>query len=97
MARCSCACDDIRNNTVAVSVAVSFGQACDTASRIAGAGVGKGRQIAAVIKELWSSGTTKRVLWLSTSNELRDDARRDMNDLCARVCFLLVWSVLCTM
>ncbi|GIM01409.1 hypothetical protein Vretimale_6229 [Volvox reticuliferus] len=45
-----------------------------------GAGVGKGRQIAAVIKEFWATGG-RRVLWVSTSNDLRYDARRDLSDL----------------
>ncbi|GIL64960.1 hypothetical protein Vafri_18816 [Volvox africanus] len=45
-----------------------------------GAGVGKGRQIAAVIKEFWTTGG-RRVLWVSTSNDLRYDARRDLADL----------------
>lgn len=49
-----------------------------------GAGVGKGRQIAALIKVLWSGGT-RRVLWLSHCNDLREDARRDMADLGIRV------------
>ncbi|GFR48197.1 hypothetical protein Agub_g10014, partial [Astrephomene gubernaculifera] len=45
-----------------------------------GAGVGKGRQIAAVIKEFWATGG-RRVLWVSTSTDLRFDARRDLADL----------------
>ncbi|KAG2496515.1 hypothetical protein HYH03_005339 [Edaphochlamys debaryana] len=45
-----------------------------------GAGVGKGRQIAAIIKEYWATGGRK-VLWVSTSNDLRYDARRDLEDL----------------
>ncbi|KXZ54936.1 hypothetical protein GPECTOR_3g106 [Gonium pectorale] len=45
-----------------------------------GAGVGKGRQIAAVIKEFWATGG-RRVLWVSTSTDLRFDARRDLSDL----------------
>ncbi len=42
--------------------------------------MGKGRQIAAVIKEFWASGG-RRMLWVSTSNDLRYDARRDLSDL----------------
>ena len=45
-----------------------------------GAGVGKGRQIAATIKEMWGRGT-RRILWLSHCNDLREDARRDMSDM----------------
>ncbi|GFR48741.1 hypothetical protein Agub_g10699, partial [Astrephomene gubernaculifera] len=45
-----------------------------------GAGVGKGRQIASVIREYWATGGRK-VLWVSTSNDLRYDARRDLGDL----------------
>lgn len=39
-----------------------------------GAGVGKGRQIAALIKEYWltrKKKAPKRVLWVSTSTDLR--------------------------
>lgn len=49
-----------------------------------GAGVGKGRQIAALIKEYWLTRhkkAPKRVLWVSTSTDLRFDARRDLKDL----------------
>lgn len=46
-----------------------------------GAGVGKGRQIAALAKELYRARGVKRVLWVSTSNDLRMDARRDLNDM----------------
>lgn len=47
-----------------------------------GAGVGKGRQIAALIKELHRSPSgVKRVLWVSTSLDLREDARRDLRDM----------------
>jgi hypothetical protein len=45
-----------------------------------GAGVGKGRQISAVVKEMWRKGT-RRILWLSHCNDLREDARRDMVDM----------------
>eukprot|EP00877_Chromochloris_zofingiensis_P004683 jgi/Chrzof1/14215/Cz08g29230.t1 len=45
-----------------------------------GAGVGKGRQIAALIKEFWATGGS-RVLWVSTSSDLRYDARRDLDDV----------------
>eukprot|EP00879_Flechtneria_rotunda_P009637 GHRR01010084.1.p1 GENE.GHRR01010084.1~~GHRR01010084.1.p1 ORF type:complete len:1075 (+),score=467.79 GHRR01010084.1:930-4154(+) len=47
-----------------------------------GAGVGKGRQIAALIKEYWlrRPEEKRRVLWISTSADLRFDARRDLAD-----------------
>lgn len=45
-----------------------------------GAGVGKGRQIAAMIKEEHKRGGT-RTLWLSVSNDLRFDAERDLADV----------------
>lgn len=45
-----------------------------------GAGVGKGRQIAAMIKEEHARGGT-RTLWLSVSNDLRFDAERDLADV----------------
>lgn len=45
-----------------------------------GAGVGKGRQIAAMIKEEHARGG-KRTLWLSVSNDLRFDAERDLADV----------------
>lgn len=44
-----------------------------------GAGVGKGRQISALVKEMWRKGT-RRILWLSHCKDLREDARRDMVD-----------------
>jgi hypothetical protein len=45
-----------------------------------GAGVGKGRTIAGLIKQHWyKSG--KRILWVSVSQDLRRDARRDLDDL----------------
>ena len=43
------------------------------------AGVGKGRQIAGIIKLMWLLGT-RRILWVSHNNDLREDARRDMVD-----------------
>jgi hypothetical protein len=49
-----------------------------------GAGVGKGRQISALIKEMWRRGT-RRILWLSHCKDLREDARRDMVDCCITV------------
>uniref|UniRef100_A0A7S3VHT8 Strawberry notch AAA domain-containing protein n=1 Tax=Dunaliella tertiolecta TaxID=3047 RepID=A0A7S3VHT8_DUNTE len=50
-----------------------------------GAGVGKGRQIAAIIKEFWATGG-RRVLWVSTSRDLAYDARRDLDDIgCSNV------------
>lgn len=45
-----------------------------------GAGVGKGRQIAAVVKEFKKTGG-ERILWLSTSTDLRYDACRDLKDM----------------
>lgn len=45
-----------------------------------GAGVGKGRQIAALIKQHWEEGGTQ-VLWVSVSNDLRRDAERDLRDI----------------
>ena len=48
-----------------------------------GAGVGKGRQIAAMIKEHHAQGG-KRTLWLSVSNDLRFDAERDLADVGAQ-------------
>ena len=45
-----------------------------------GAGVGKGRQIAAMIKEEYACGG-RRILWLSVSNDLRFDAERDLADV----------------
>ena len=49
-----------------------------------GAGVGKGRTISATISEAWRHGT-RRILWLSVSSDLREDARRDMTDVGIRV------------
>ena len=45
-----------------------------------GAGVGKGRQIAGMIKEEHARGGT-RTLWMSVSNDLRFDAERDLADV----------------
>lgn len=45
-----------------------------------GAGVGKGRAIAALALEHWRTGG-RRVLWVSVSNDLRLDARRDLDDI----------------
>lgn len=45
-----------------------------------GTGVGKGRQIAAVIMDNWRRGR-KRAVWISKSGGLVDDARRDLRDL----------------
>ena len=65
-----------------------------------GAGVGKGRQIAAMIKEHHAQGG-KRTLWLSVSNDLRFDAERDLADVGAetiavfpKVC--CCWSAMCS-
>jgi hypothetical protein len=45
-----------------------------------GAGVGKGRQIAALIKQHWLEGG-RCVLWVSVSPDLKLDARRDLDDM----------------
>ena len=41
-----------------------------------GTGCGKGRQVAAIVLDQWLSGR-KRALWLSQSDKLLEDARRD--------------------
>lgn len=47
-----------------------------------GAGVGKGRQIAAIIRNsLCRKNHTKRHVWLSVSRELVQDAKRDLTDV----------------
>ena len=43
-----------------------------------GPGVGKGRSLAGIILENWSSGKSQRHLWLSVSADLSRDARRDL-------------------
>ncbi|KAJ9534596.1 hypothetical protein QJQ45_022183 [Haematococcus lacustris] len=48
-----------------------------------GAGVGKGRQIAALVKDFWAGGG-RRALWVSTSRDLSFDAQRDLDDMDAR-------------
>lgn len=48
-----------------------------------GAGVGKGRTIAGLVKQHWNSGG-KYILWVSVSQDLRRDARRDLDDLEAK-------------
>lgn len=45
-----------------------------------GAGVGKGRQIAAIIVENYLRGN-KKAVWISVSNDLYFDAKRDFKDL----------------
>ena len=45
-----------------------------------GTGVGKGRQVAAIILDNWLKGR-KRALWLSKNDELLVDAQRDWGDL----------------
>ena len=45
-----------------------------------GTGCGKGRQVAAVILDGWLRGR-KRALWLSQSDKLLEDARRDWTAL----------------
>ncbi|CAJ1959811.1 unnamed protein product [Cylindrotheca closterium] len=47
-----------------------------------GAGVGKGRQIAAILRDSFCrQGHTRRHVWLSVSQELVQDARRDLTDI----------------
>jgi len=46
-----------------------------------GAGVGKGRTIAGLIKHHWLHNSGRRILWVSVSQDLRRDARRDLDDL----------------
>ena len=56
-----------------------------------GAGVGKGRQIAALIKDYWAQGG-RRILWISVSNDLRFDAKRDLQDVRTQIdIFPKVW------
>ena len=45
-----------------------------------GPGVGKGRQVAAIIYEHWLRGR-KHHVWVSVSNDLLDDARRDVREI----------------
>ncbi|VDO04076.1 unnamed protein product [Rodentolepis nana] len=45
-----------------------------------GAGMGKGREIAAIIYENYMQGR-KKALWLSVSNDLKRDAERDLCDV----------------
>eukprot|EP01035_Chromulina_nebulosa_P031586 gene31586-42124_t len=47
-----------------------------------GAGVGKGRQLAAIILENWSLQRRKHI-WISAHNDLQFDARRDLDDIYA--------------
>ncbi len=43
--------------------------------------MGKGRVIAALVKELWGRAGVRRVLWVSVSGDLAHDARRDLDDM----------------
>lgn len=45
-----------------------------------GTGVGKGREVSAIIQSNWLAGRTKAV-WVSLSDKLIEDARRDWTDL----------------
>jgi hypothetical protein len=45
-----------------------------------GTGVGKGREIAAIIADNWAQGR-KRAVWVSASRDLIEDAQRDLRDL----------------
>jgi hypothetical protein len=47
-----------------------------------GAGVGKGRQMAAVILDNFARGRKKHI-WFSVSTDLRLDSERDLKDICA--------------
>nr|XP_028958709.1 protein FORGETTER 1 isoform X3 [Malus domestica] len=47
-----------------------------------GAGVGKGRTIAGLIWENWHRGM-KKAVWVSVGSDLKFDARRDLDDVCA--------------
>ncbi len=51
-----------------------------------GAGVGKGRTIAACIKEHFAAGHGTRALWVSVSKDLNFDAQRDLDDVRADTC-----------
>ena len=51
-----------------------------------GAGVGKGRTIAACIKEHFAAGHGTRALWVSVSKDLNFDAQRDLDDVRANTC-----------
>ena len=46
-----------------------------------GAGVGKGRTIAACIKEHFAAGHGTRAVWVSVSKDLNFDAQRDLDDV----------------
>lgn len=52
-----------------------------------GAGIGKGRTICGIIIENFIRGRPKHI-WVTTSNDLYHDARRDMQDLQAHVPFI---------
>ncbi len=45
-----------------------------------GTGVGKGREIAAIIADNWAQGR-RRAIWTSISSDLIEDAKRDLRDL----------------
>ena len=49
-----------------------------------GAGIGKGRTLAALILENWRRGRRRHV-WISISSDLKFDAKRDLEDLGARI------------
>lgn len=49
-----------------------------------GTGVGKGREIAGTIQHYWNSGT-RRIVWVSYSTDLKEDAERDLRDIKADI------------
>lgn len=69
-----------RTRTLCATDAWKVGHVLSNRCLLQGAGVGKGRQIAALIKEFMATGG-KRILWVSTSADLRFDARRDLTDM----------------
>ena len=85
--------------TVTQAVQLFYGERLEDGSREGfflrdGAGEGKGRQISAILKEMHCRGT-RRILWLSHNSDLREEARRDMTDMCALAsCILCIWYLL---
>ena len=54
-----------------------------------GTGVGKGREIAGTILHYWNSGK-RRIIWVSYSTDLKEDAERDFKDLNAEIPVTLI-------